>query len=367
MQVKRADVLQDAQGILVGQGRGRRGAFTLIELLVVVSIIALLISILLPSLNRARDQAKLVKCLAHMRGTAQSATVFASEREGRFQLSTDELGVNKADPQRSRFAYGKSRELLAWPVALARSAGIRYRNNWDWGVRATSYDDALTKRQFIEDDFEAVLCPSDKVQISTPYYPRNKGAGNDGLPGTGDPNNPIASAREMSYWGRLSYGINEDIVGVEVAESGIYPACWRAVKTSAGWEARIGEQPYPPSDPGSKIGWRLRGLLERIYDPATVGLVFEAGPNEEPGATSGVYANLIISARAQGPYLGDFQQFHQLRMPTKRHLGGRLNVLYADMHGDTVRPVEFTGSGPDRLPSRYSPRVRVSPYEPHGF
>jgi len=55
--------------------RARRG-FTLIELLVVVAIIALLISILLPSLRDAREQAKVAKCLANLKQINTSAVQY---------------------------------------------------------------------------------------------------------------------------------------------------------------------------------------------------------------------------------------------------------------------------------------------------
>lgn len=65
-----------------GKLRGGQG-FTLIEVLVVVAIIALLISILLPSLNRARAQARMVTCRSNIRQVMTGFLLYATEWKGR--------------------------------------------------------------------------------------------------------------------------------------------------------------------------------------------------------------------------------------------------------------------------------------------
>jgi len=62
-------------------GGGRAPAFTLIELLVVVAIIALLISILLPGLSRARASAKLTKCAANLKNIGAAIALYQAEHD----------------------------------------------------------------------------------------------------------------------------------------------------------------------------------------------------------------------------------------------------------------------------------------------
>lgn len=90
--------------------RSRRNAFTLIELLVVISIIALLISILLPALGSARKAAKDLQCLSNLRQLGVSLATYSTEFDGYLPAQ------NTAD-----YSYDSSIRWFTWFVALDKT------------------------------------------------------------------------------------------------------------------------------------------------------------------------------------------------------------------------------------------------------
>ena len=106
--------------------RGGRGAFTLIELLVVVAIIALLISILLPSMGRAKEQARSVKCLSNLKQIGYAMASYFDENDDwfPFEKNSELRGMHG-------FYYG----------------GHPGREPW-WGYRSLGFRDTPAGRPF---------------------------------------------------------------------------------------------------------------------------------------------------------------------------------------------------------------------------
>lgn len=126
-------------------------AFTLVELLVVIGIIALLISILLPSLNRARAAAREVQCLSNMRQLGLSIFSYANAHKQTLPLISPDWFI----------------------VPYVNTAP-------QWGT-------LLLEGKFLTTD-EMFYCPDNTI----PAY-----------------NHPVLNDQEYStYWGYFSYGMN---------------------------------------------------------------------------------------------------------------------------------------------------------------
>ena len=142
----------------------RRGGFTLIELLVVVAIIALLISILLPSLRQAREQAKVAKCTANLRSLNLGTHAYFVENNDFFPLYAYSggswLGVSGS-------SYGGKTPDKYWK---RQYGGVFYQRTNEKPINRTILN--TTPEQDAEMD--VLRCPSDITSYSRIYLDEGK-------------------------------------------------------------------------------------------------------------------------------------------------------------------------------------------------
>ena len=165
----------------------KRRGFTLIELLVVISIIATLMSLILPAIQNAREAGRRTQCLNNIRNVTVAALNFASANKSRLPaLSYYPFGNHDADdgttPEQS--FEGRSWVVELLPYMDQQGTYDRWDKDAEWTNTSNFNNSSLASNLYIE----ALACPNDESAFQTPgglSYVANAGFG-DGVTASRD-------------------------------------------------------------------------------------------------------------------------------------------------------------------------------------